>query len=177
MRFRHPSLTSRHALPVLGGRVCQSLRQWHLACTAGHSNPIHQQYHTSGLSEACTTNEYGHAPSLGNANARALARHSWPPFINVVAWTSPVCTLGDRQRSDTVQRPLRNLRRTSISGPIATRLTRRLRGPPADQVHWSKDHLIAGCSRQSRATAKSTSPDARQAGTAAHSHGSAPLVR
>src|SRR5207344_723639 len=51
--------------------------------------------------------------------------------------------------------------------------------PQKQTRHCSKrsPHPPADCPQQSRARAKSTSPDARQAGTAAHSHGSAPVAR
>jgi hypothetical protein len=50
---------------------------------------------------------------------------------------------------------------------------------PLQTRHCSKrsPHPPADCPQQSRARAKSTSPDPTQAGTAAHSHGSAPVAR
>jgi hypothetical protein len=51
--------------------------------------------------------------------------------------------------------------------------------PQKQTRHCSKrsPHPPADCPQQSRARAKSTSPDPTQAGTAAHSHGSAPVAR
>ena len=68
---------------------------------------------------------------------------------------------------------------SAAAWPMAARAQHFSFVPQKQTRHCSKQspHPPADCPQQSRARAKSTSPDPTQAGTAAHSHGSAPVAR